>query len=297
MSGQQTGDEGGTREFERVATELLARIDRGDYPVGHLLPPQRDLAAEFGVSRVTVQRALKDLQGQGWITSRQGSGSRVVRRPPVRSTVPAATDVSRGVSLESLFDRAFEQADVSLDVFTLTSETLYGQIQAQALRIRRGSVAPRSISLRMVLPTGTTYLPYPRAIGDEADEADEADERLRARLNGITERHSASLESTLRALRAEGQVPSVDVQIRRAPLTPTFKLYVFNRREVLHGPYEVIVRKIELNSGEEVEALDVLGFGSTLTRHVTDEDEGSADSVFVCSMQSWFDSVWSLLAS
>lgn len=33
-------------------------------------------------------------------------------------------------------------------------------------------------------------------------------------------------------------MPSVDVEIRRAPLTPTFKLYLFNGAEALHGPYE-----------------------------------------------------------
>lgn len=290
MSGRQTG-EGATREFQRVARELLVRINRGDHPVDTLLPAERALAEEFGVSRVTVQRALKDLREQGWVSPRQGSGWRVIKRQRIQSTVSAATASPQGVSLEPLFDHAFEQPEVALDVYTLTSETLYGQIQNQALRIRTGRIAPRSISVRMLLPSETMDLPYPRATGDQSDE------RVRARLDGITERHSASLESSLRALRAEGLVPSVDIRIRHAPLTPAFKLYLFNRAEAVHGPYEVIVRKIELNPGEEVEALDVLGFGATLTHHVRDADAESADSVFVDSMQSWFDSVWTLLAS
>ncbi|CAM5721998.1 hypothetical protein SALBM311S_01836 [Streptomyces alboniger] len=64
----------------------------------------------------------------------------------------------------------------------------------------------------------------------------------------------------------------MDVEIRHTPLTPTFKLYLFNGVEALHGPYEVINRKIMLDSDEEVMALDVLGLGATLTHHVKDAD-------------------------
>ncbi len=91
-------------------------------------------------------------------------------------------------------------------------------------------------------------------------------------------------------------MPSVDVEIRRAPLTPAFKLYLFNGAEALHGPYEVIERKIELEPGEEIAALDVLGLGATLTHHVKDNDPNSSGTVFVESMQKWFDSVWDLLS-
>jgi hypothetical protein len=62
------------------------------------------------------------------------------------------------------------------------------------------------------------------------------------------------------------------------------------------GPYEVIERRIVLDSGEEVDALDVLGLGARLTHHVKDADPLSTGSVFVDSWQAWFDSVWKLLA-
>jgi hypothetical protein len=65
---------------------------------------------------------------------------------------------------------------------------------------------------------------------------------------------------------------------------------------MLIGPYEVIERQIPLSSGEEVESLDVLGLGAQLTHHVRDEDPNSQGSVFVGSWQSWFESVWGLLA-
>ncbi|MGI3226251.1 hypothetical protein ACRJ4B_22785 [Streptomyces sp. GTA36] len=48
---------------------------------------------------------------------------------------------------------------------------------------------------------------------------------------------------------------------------------------------------------ETVDALDVLGLESKLTRHVNDEgDPNAPGSMFMESMQSWFDSCWNLLA-
>ncbi|MET9832869.1 winged helix-turn-helix domain-containing protein [Streptomyces sp. NPDC006385] len=289
MEAQQSGD-GGIREFQRVAHELRARMTDGPYTLGSFLPSQRDLAEEFGVSRDTVQRALRELVDEGWIESRQGSGSKVIKTQRIQSSTPKATRSRRGITLESLIGEAFEQPEVTLDVYTLTSESLYWRIQQQADRIRGRSISPRRIGLRMLLPAETKTLPYPR-VKDDPD-----DTRLRERLHDITERHTKSLRESLGALKTEGWVPSVDVEIRRAPLPPAFKLYLFNGAEALHGPYEVIERKIELEPGEEITALDVLGLGATLTHHVKDEEPNSSGTVFVESMQKWFDSVWDLLS-
>ncbi|CAM5721981.1 PLP-dependent aminotransferase family protein OS=Streptomyces alboniger OX=132473 GN=CP975_21635 PE=3 SV=1 [Streptomyces alboniger] len=60
----------------------------GTYPLRSFLPSQRDLAEELGVSRNTVQRALRELASEGWIESRQGSGSRVVKTQSYPSAPP-----------------------------------------------------------------------------------------------------------------------------------------------------------------------------------------------------------------
>lgn len=79
------------------------------------------------------------------------------------------------------------------------------------------------------------------------------------------------------------------------PLTPAFKLYLLNGAEALHGPYEVTERRIQLDDGEEIDALDVLGLGAALTHYVRDDGPGSPCTLSVTSMQSWFDSCWRLL--
>ncbi|MEW2048484.1 winged helix-turn-helix domain-containing protein [Streptomyces sp. NPDC005476] len=289
METQQSGDSGG-REFHRVADDLRTRMTNGTYPLRSFLPSQRDLAEEFGVSRDTVSRVMRELAHEGWIESRQGSGSRVVKTQRIQSSTPKATRQLQGATLGPLLSEAFEQPEVTLDVYTLTSESLDAHIRLQAERIRGGSIAPQRIGLRMILPSEDGHLPYPRVKDDKDDD------RLRNRLHDITRRHTDSLRGVLKDLRTEDYVDSVDVRIRRAPLTPAFKLYLFNGTEALHGPYKVIQRQIELDSGEEITALDVLGLGTTLTHHVKDARTDSPGTVFVDSWQAWFDSVWDFLA-
>lgn len=288
MAGHRAG-EGRGREFQRVVDELRGRIG-GPYPLGSYLPAQRALAEELGVSRDTLQRALRELENEGWIRTRQGSGSRVIKTQHIQSSAAKATRLRGQVTLAPFISEAFERPEVTLDVYTLTSESLDAHIRLQSERIRGGFIAPQRITLRMLLPDASLPLPYPRVKDDRSDT------RLRERLRTITESHTASLVGALTDLRTEGLVPSVDVRIRHTPLTPTFKLYLLNAVEVLHGMYEVIERPLALQRGEVVRALDVLGLGATLTHHVKTATPTAPGSVFVDSMQQWFDSVWNLLS-
>ncbi|MFI8088269.1 GntR family transcriptional regulator [Streptomyces sp. NPDC086080] len=289
MAGQRTAEGGGGREFQRIADELRGRIGNA-YPLRSFLPSQRALAEELGVSRDTVQRALRELANEGWIKSYRGSGSRVIKTQRIQSSAAKATRWRGEVTLAPFISEAFEQPEVTLDVYTLTSESLDAHIRLQAERIRGGFISPQRITLRMLLPDPALPLPYPRVQNDPDDT------RLRERLRTITESHTTSLLGALRDLQTEGLVPSVDVWIKHAPLTPTFKLYLFNAVEVLHGMYEIIERPLELERGEVVTALDVLGLGATLTHHVKTGKPTAPGSVFVDSMQQWFDSVWKLLS-
>src|ERR1700722_11917591 len=54
---------------------LHDEIDRGVVAPGDALPTEQTLCDQFGVSRITVRRALSDLAEQGYIERRQGVGS------------------------------------------------------------------------------------------------------------------------------------------------------------------------------------------------------------------------------
>lgn len=68
--------------YLQVAEQVRDAILAGDLAPGVPLPTERELAAQFGVSRQTVREALRALQTQGLIS---GGG----RTSPLRSTVAA----------------------------------------------------------------------------------------------------------------------------------------------------------------------------------------------------------------
>ena len=56
---------------------------------GTRLPPSRSLAADLGMARSTVTESYAELVAEGWLTARQGSGTRVAERTEPRgSTIP-----------------------------------------------------------------------------------------------------------------------------------------------------------------------------------------------------------------
>jgi GntR family transcriptional regulator len=61
---------------------LHDEIDRGVIAPGEALPTEQTLCEQFGVSRITVRRALADLAEQGYIERRQGVGSFVREHSP-----------------------------------------------------------------------------------------------------------------------------------------------------------------------------------------------------------------------
>lgn len=68
-----------TIRYQEIATTLRQRVLH-EGP-GHVLPSESELSSEFGVSRVTVRRALERLRDDGVIESRQGFGWFVATAP------------------------------------------------------------------------------------------------------------------------------------------------------------------------------------------------------------------------
>lgn len=65
-----------------VVEHLRRAIHLGTYAPGDRLPPERVLAPQLGVSRVTLRGAMRVLEGEGYLTVRRGAtGGAVVRTP------------------------------------------------------------------------------------------------------------------------------------------------------------------------------------------------------------------------
>ncbi len=85
---------GGTRVRESLERALRDAVQSGRLTPDMLLPPSRTLAGDLGIARNTVADAYAQLVAEGWLTARQGSGTRVaaqaVKAPPAR-TVPSGS--------------------------------------------------------------------------------------------------------------------------------------------------------------------------------------------------------------
>ncbi len=85
--------------YRKVAAALLERITDRTLSPGERLPPEMELARQFGVHRGTVREALRELETNGVLKRERGSKLMMVTRP-ARATVAAG--VSRALALHDV---------------------------------------------------------------------------------------------------------------------------------------------------------------------------------------------------
>ena len=65
---------------EEIATTLRQRISAGEWALAHRIPPERDLATQFGVARNTIRRAVDHLAQAGIVARHVGRGTFLVAK-------------------------------------------------------------------------------------------------------------------------------------------------------------------------------------------------------------------------
>ncbi|HEY0847376.1 MAG TPA: histidine utilization repressor [Noviherbaspirillum sp.] len=65
--------------FQQIKDYLLAEIHAGRWKDGDAIPSEQELARQFGVSRMTVNRAVRELTAEQVLTRIQGSGTYVAQ--------------------------------------------------------------------------------------------------------------------------------------------------------------------------------------------------------------------------
>lgn len=80
--------------YAQVKEHISRRIQDGTWSAGHRLPSEHELVAQFGVARMTVNRALRELVEQGRITRVPGVGSFVAEDKPQSTLLQIANIAS-----------------------------------------------------------------------------------------------------------------------------------------------------------------------------------------------------------
>jgi GntR family histidine utilization transcriptional repressor len=114
--------------YQRVKQHLKDGLAQGRWRPGELMPSEAELVAQFGVSRMTAGRALRELQAEGLVERVQGVGSFAAQLHRVSST--------------------------------LTIHSLQEEIEARGHRhhavvhLQREETAPAALALQLGLPKG-----------------------------------------------------------------------------------------------------------------------------------------------
>lgn len=83
--------------YERIKSAIDRRIETEEWPPNFQVPSEEDLASEFGASRLTVRRALRELQTDGVLLRVQGRGTFVIG-PRMQCAVFNLADISEEIA-------------------------------------------------------------------------------------------------------------------------------------------------------------------------------------------------------
>lgn len=76
-----------TTNWQGIQAEVLARIRKGKWKPGALIPGESELSVEFGCARATVNRALQGLAELGYLDRKRRAGTRVSLNPARKVTL------------------------------------------------------------------------------------------------------------------------------------------------------------------------------------------------------------------
>lgn len=152
-------------KYYQVKEAILKRINDGIWSPGAIIPPEPDLCAEFGVSRITVRRAIGDLTHEGKVYTIQGKGTFVARPKVEENFVQSAFGIYED----------FRRRGLTLSTTILQQEVIKApDIVQDRLKLQPEDWVHMIVRLRSVLEekllVSTTYIPYDLCPGLEHED-------------------------------------------------------------------------------------------------------------------------------
>lgn len=114
--------------YEQVKAWIRQHIASGEWKPGDPVPSEATLIAQFGVSRMTAHRALRELAAEGLVTRVQGSGTRVAQLHRISSKLV----------IRDIHEEVAERGHVHTARVLLVAEEKAGAALAETLGLRKG---------------------------------------------------------------------------------------------------------------------------------------------------------------
>ena len=114
--------------YARVKQMITHQIQSGNWPPHHRVPSESELVSQLGFSRMTINRALREMTADGLLVRMQGVGT-FVAEPKTQSALFEVNNIADEIAARGHLH--------SCKVISLTEETA-GSERAAALGVREG---------------------------------------------------------------------------------------------------------------------------------------------------------------
>ena len=121
--------------FQRIKDYLVGEIAAGTWKEGEVVPSELALVRQFGVSRMTVNRAVRELTAEQVLTRRQGSGTFVAPKK-YQATL---------VEIKSIADEIRARGHVHRSSLRLLESSHAGELLAHQFALLAGSTLFHSV--------------------------------------------------------------------------------------------------------------------------------------------------------
>jgi GntR family transcriptional regulator len=143
--------------YHQLYLVVKRKIEGGDLRQGALLPAEKDIAAFFSVSRITVKRALDDLEAEGYVSRHRGRGTHVtykyepkVLRAPLNNMLESLAVMGRETQVRLIeFSKVTAPPQVA-DALRIAPDLLV----ERATRVRLSEGLPFAHYLSWTIPIG-----------------------------------------------------------------------------------------------------------------------------------------------
>lgn len=92
--------------FDQIETDLKEKIKEGIYRPGQKIPTEAELIEAYGVSRITIRRAIEDLTKEGILMKKQGKGTFVQEKKIFRK-ISHTVSFTEACSLSSMTSSSY----------------------------------------------------------------------------------------------------------------------------------------------------------------------------------------------
>lgn len=200
--------------YHKVYLLLKQRLQAGGFSADTAMPGENAMAAEYGVSRLTIRRSLDMLESDGLIRRRQGRGTFAVS-PAQLSAPPDSSDID---SLMAHLARMGMHTQVRLLELDTAPAT---PLVAARLELAAGALVQRSVRVRSHQGQPFSYLTtfVPNDIGQRIRRKDLGSKPLLAIFRDLGVRVARAEQSMSAVLAEPGVAELLDVPVGSALLS------------------------------------------------------------------------------